>query len=66
MSEIKPQLLCEKEVQKEYGLNARTLQRERSLGTGIPYVKMGRRVLYKRADLDKFIEKHTVGEYRYD
>ena len=66
MSEIKSQLLCEKEVQKEYGLNARTLQRERSLGTGIPYVKMGRRVLYKRADLDKFIEKHTVGDYRYD
>ena len=66
MSEIKSQLLCEKEVQKEYGLNARTLQRERSLGTGIPYVKMGRRVLYKRADIDKFIEKHTVGDYRYD
>ena len=66
MSEIKSQLLCEKEVQKEYGLNARTLQRERSLGTGIPYVKMGRRVLYKRVDLDKFIEKHTVDDYRYD
>ncbi len=66
MQENKPQLLCEKEVQREYGLNARTLQRERSLGTGVPYVKMGRRVLYKRADLDKFIEKHTVGDYRYD
>ena len=66
MQENKPQLLCEKEVQKEYGLNARTLQRERNLGTGVPYVKMGRRVLYKRVDLDKFIEKHTVGDYRYD
>ena len=66
MSNQTKELLNEKEVQKEYGLNARTLQRERSLGTGIPYVKMGRRVLYKRADLDKFIEKHTVGDHQYD
>ena len=66
MSNDKKHLLNEKEVQREYGLNARTLQRERSLGTGVPYVKMGRRVLYKRVDLDKFIEKHTVGDYRYD
>ena len=66
MSNDKKNLLNEKEVQREFGLNARTLQRERSLGTGVPYVKMGRRVLYKRTDLDKFIEKHTVGDYRYD
>ena len=66
MSNDKKNFLNEKEVQREYGLNARTLQRERSLGTGVPYVKMGRRVLYKRTDLDKFIEKHTVGDYRYD
>ena len=66
MSNQTKELLNEKEVQREYGLNARTLQRERSLGTGVPYVKMGRRVLYKRTDLDKFIEKHTVGDYRYD
>ena len=66
MSNQTKELLNEKEVQREYGLNARTLQRERSLGTGVPYVKMGRRVLYKRADLDKFIEKHTVGDHRYD
>ncbi len=66
MSYQTKELLNEKEVQREYGLNARTLQRERSLGTGVPYVKMGRRVLYKRTDLDKFIEKHTVGDYRYD
>ena len=66
MSNQTKELLNEKEVQREYGLNARTLQRERSLGTGVPYVKLGRRVLYKRTDLDKFIEKHTVGDYRYD
>ncbi len=66
MSDQTKELLNENEVQREYGLNARTLQRERSVGTGVPYVKMGRRVLYKRTDLDKFIEKHTVGDYRYD
>ena len=63
---IDHQLLTEKEVQQIFGLNARTLQRERSLGMGIPYVKIGKRVRYKRDDVEKHIERHTVGNHQYD
>ena len=59
-------LLSEKEVQEIYKLNARTLQRDRVLGRGIPYVKIGRRVRYKRRDIEKYIKRHTVGDYSYD
>jgi predicted DNA-binding transcriptional regulator AlpA len=59
-------LLSEKEVQEIYKLNARTLQRDRVLGRGIPYVKIGRRVRYKRSDIEKYIKRHTVGDHRYD
>ena len=44
-------LFCEKEVETIYGLNARTLQRERTSGSGIPYHKIGRRVFYRRSDI---------------
>ena len=59
-------LLSEKEVEKLYGLNSRTLQRERNLGIGIPYVKIGKRVRYKNIDIEKYINQHTVGDHRYD
>ena len=64
--QITQQLLTEKEVQKVFGLNTRTLQRERNLGMGIPYVKIGKRVRYKRSDIEKYINQHTVGDHRYD
>ncbi len=37
------ELLSEKEVAKIYKINVRTLQRERSMGIGMPYVKLGKR-----------------------
>ena len=60
------ELLSEKEVAKIYKINVRTLQRERSMGIGIPYVKIGRRVRYKRSDIEQYIKHHTVGDHRYD
>ena len=60
------ELLSEKEVAKIYKINVRTLQRERSLGIGMPYVKLGKRVRYKRGDVEKYIKHHTVGDYSYD
>ena len=59
-------LLTEKEVQELYKLNVKTLQRERFNGTGIPYVKLGRRVRYKIEDIEKYIKANTVGGHRYD
>ena len=60
------ELLSEKEVAKIYKINVRTLQRERSMGIGIPYVKLGKRVRYKRGDVEKYLKHHTVGDHRYD
>ena len=56
------ELLSEKEVAKIYKINVRTLQRERSMGIGMPYVKLGKRVRYKRGDVEKYIKHHTVGD----
>ena len=59
-------LLTEKEVQDLYKLNVKTLQRERFNGSGIPYIKLGRRVRYKVSDINAYLEKKTVGNHRYD
>jgi len=59
-------LLTEQEVEDDYGINKRTLQRERVYNTGIPYVKIGRRVRYKRSTVDQYIQDNTVGEHRYE
>ena len=59
-------LLTEKEVQELYKLNVKTLQRERFNGSGIPYIKLGRRVRYKVSDINAYLEKKTIGNHRYD
>ena len=59
-------LLTEQEVEDDYGINKRTLQRERTFNTGIPFVKLGRRVRYQRATIDQYIKDNTVGDYRYE
>ena len=59
--------LCEKEIQIIYGLNYRTLQRDRIHGRGIPYHKVGRRVLYRVSDIEEFLASCRHGEVvRYD
>ena len=63
---ITKKLLCEKEVETFYGLNSRTLQRDRTNGTGIPYHKIGKRVRYNIEDIEKFLQQCKVGDYRYD
>jgi hypothetical protein len=48
------------EVCELTGLNARTLANQRSKREGIPYRKVGRKVLYPISDVEKFIEKQPV------
>jgi hypothetical protein len=38
--------------------SARTIERERSTGSGCPYVKIGRAVRYGRRDVLAYIERH--------
>ena len=59
-------LLTEKEVQEYYKINVNTLQRNRSVGLGLPYVKLGGLVRYKVSDIEKYLDANTVGGHRYD
>lgn len=37
-----------------------TLAQDRYLRKGLPYVKHGARVLYRAADIDAYLDAHTV------
>jgi hypothetical protein len=39
----------------------RTVERERETGKGCPYVRLGGRVLYRRADVERYIAGHVRG-----
>jgi predicted DNA-binding transcriptional regulator AlpA len=48
-------LLNQQEAAARLRLSERTLERSRVTGDGPPFVKAGRRVLYRPADLDEWI-----------
>jgi predicted DNA-binding transcriptional regulator AlpA len=52
-------LLNQREAAEFLRLSERTLERFRLTGDGPPYVKAGRRVVYRREDLDRWIEDHV-------
>jgi len=41
--------------------SVRTLDRERELGNGCPYVRIGARIYYRRGDVERFIDAHVCG-----
>jgi hypothetical protein len=41
----------------------RTLERERAVGRGCPYVKLGARILYRRRDIDQFLAANLRGYF---
>jgi hypothetical protein len=54
-----PFLLTPQQLAKLRGTSTRTLERERCNGLGVPFVKWGRRVLYRKQDVLKFINEQT-------
>jgi predicted DNA-binding transcriptional regulator AlpA len=50
-------LLTQREAAMALRLSERTLERSRVTGLGPPFVKAGRRVLYRPADIDAWIER---------
>jgi helix-turn-helix protein len=52
-------LLTQREYASIRRCSERTIERERASGTGCRYIKIGRGVRYKRADLLDFIESHA-------
>lgn len=54
------QALNSAEAAEYLGLSEPTLRSWRSRGTGdLKYTKIGGRVVYRRADLDKYIREHS-------
>jgi predicted DNA-binding transcriptional regulator AlpA len=46
--------LCE-----EYPFSPRTVQRWRATGEGPPYIRVGRRILYRRSDVEAWLSSQT-------
>ncbi|SDB47209.1 helix-turn-helix transcriptional regulator [Bauldia litoralis] len=46
--------LTQSDVSRRWRLSPRTLERWRYLGVGLPYLKLGGRVLYRLADVEAF------------
>ncbi|WP_082653933.1 helix-turn-helix transcriptional regulator [Bradyrhizobium pachyrhizi] len=60
-----PNLLSSRAAAPLLGLSPRTLERYRCTGDGPAYVKAGRRVLYRPADLEAWITtrlRHSTSE----
>jgi len=53
-------LLTQREAAMALRLSERTLERNRVTGDGPPFVKAGRRVLYRQSDLDQWIAARVV------
>jgi len=53
-------LINEKSVELIYGLRIKSLQRDRQKKQGLPYHKIGRRVLYDRLDIEEYLQKNKV------
>jgi hypothetical protein len=51
-------LLRQRAYAKIRGCSQRTIERERAIGSGCPYIKIGRSVRYRRRDITDFIERH--------
>ncbi len=59
-------LLSTQEAANILGIKAQTLEKQRSVFKGdftkcIPYVLIGRYPRYRASELEKWIERHTVG-----
>ena len=49
-------LLSTRQLAKLLGVSPRKLERDRQDGTGVPFVKIGRRSLYRHVDVEAFLE----------
>lgn len=52
--------LVEAETAKYIKRSVHTLRKDRHLGKGLPYVKLGGQVLYRRVDVDRYLEDHVI------
>lgn len=58
---MQPTLLTNKEAADYLRVAPHTLDNWRYESSGPPYLKLGRKVLYRQGDLDAFLEANYVG-----
>lgn len=56
-SSAPPDYLTTKEAARRLHISPRTLERHRMLGTGCAFCKIGGRVLYRRVDIEAWVER---------
>ena len=54
-------LLLPRELAQRWRLSVRTLQRWRNAGSGPKFLRLGRRVAYRLADIERFEASHANG-----
>ena len=54
-------LLTARETARYLRCSLRTLDRERADGRGCPFVRIGGRIRYRRADVEAFVKAHLRG-----
>jgi hypothetical protein len=52
-------VLTTKQLASLIGVSVRKLERDRQDGTGVPYIKFGRRVFYRGADVETFLQSNS-------
>ena len=53
-------LFNQKEIASVFGISCAKLERDRWLGEGIPYLKLGGFIRYRKANVLSWIKKHEV------
>jgi excisionase family DNA binding protein len=56
-----PDLLTAAEAARYLRCSLRTLDRERAVGNGCPFVRLGNRIRYRRSDIDAFVAANVRG-----
>jgi hypothetical protein len=59
-----PVALDEHDASHYLGMSAAWLRKARQMSTGPAYIRIGRTIRYRTADLDKFLQQHLVGGAR--
>jgi hypothetical protein len=61
VADIDPlELLTEQKAAARTGLSVHTLAKHRKLGKGIPFIRLGRTIRYRTADVERFLIEHLV------
>jgi hypothetical protein len=60
INEFKSKLMTPKETALVSRRGQSTLAKERMEGTGIPYIKLGNKILYRTEDVEAFLQANRV------